>query len=71
MSGNPYALRASLLAQAEGILQTRFHTETDRIRFMIDRKMVEPKMAKWPSPPTSEQIINEAEKLYSFVKKKS
>ena len=71
MSGNtPYTLRAGLLSQAEQILTHRYHQEYDRIRYLCDRDMVDLKTIIWPAPPTTEDIISEAEKLYRFVQTK-
>ena len=67
---NPYQLRQSLLAQAEAILTARHYLELERVRAMIDRKEVKPSEADWPNPPTSEEIILEAKKLYNFIKEK-
>ena len=70
MSGTPYTLRAGLLSQAEKILQHRYHQEYDRIRYLCDRDLVDPKTITWPVPPATEDIIKEAEKLYKFVQAK-
>ena len=70
MSSKPYELRASLLGQAEGILNMRFHMEYDRIKYLCDRDLVDPKTVIWPQTPSSEEILIEAEKLYRFVQTK-
>ena len=71
MSGNtPYTLRAGLLSQAEKILQQRYHQEYERARYLCDRGLDDPKTINWPTPPTTEDIISEAEKLYKFVQTK-
>ena len=70
MNGTPYALRAGLLKQSEQILTHRYHTEYDRIRYLCDRDAVDFKTITWPVPPTTEDIIIEAEKLYKFVQTK-
>tara|TARA_B100000287_G_scaffold163682_1_gene154393 strand:+ start:619 stop:831 length:213 start_codon:yes stop_codon:yes gene_type:complete len=70
MSGNPYALRAGLLSQAEQILSKRYHSEYEKIRWMADRNLIDPKTVTWPEPPKSDDIITEAEKLYKFVQTK-
>lgn len=70
MSDSPYALRADLLKQAEGILGQRYHQEYDKLRYLCDRDMVNPKTVTWPDPPTTAEIIIEAEKLYKFVQTK-
>ena len=67
---NPFSLRAGLLTQAEGILQTRYQQSYERLRYLCDRDMVNPKTVTWPDPPTTEDIIAEAEKLYKFVQTK-
>ena len=64
---NPFTLRAGLLGQAEGILEKRYHQAYERLRYLCDRDMVNPKTVTWPDPPTTEDIIAEAEKLYKFV----
>jgi hypothetical protein len=74
-SPNPYALRASLLQQAEGILMQRWQTENDRVRESLHLKRdADPSFnidtVVYPKFPTTEDIISEAEKLYSFVQKK-
>jgi len=74
-SNNPYALRANLLSQAEGILMQRYHVETERVtNFMhlsLDRdKTFDVSTVTYPTFPTTDDIIAEAEKLYSFVQKK-
>lgn len=70
MSGNPYTLRAGLLSQAESILNHRYHQEYEKIRWMADRDLIDPKTITWPEPPRSDEIIAEAEKLYKFVQTK-
>ena len=70
MSANPYSLRAGLLSQAEKILNNRYHSEYEKIRWMADRKLIDPKTVTWPVPPASDEIIVEAEKLYRFVQTK-
>ena len=67
---NPFSLRAGLLDQAEGILQKRYHQAYEKLRYLCDRDMVNPKTVTWPDPPTTEDIIAEAEKLYKFVQTK-
>ena len=70
MSGNPYALRAGLLSQAQGILQNQYHQELERIRYLCDRDLLDATTVTWPKMPTTEQIIAEADKLYKFVQTK-
>jgi hypothetical protein len=70
MSANPYDLRAGLLSQAEGILSNRYHAEFENLRYLCDRDLIDPKTVTWPTPPTSNEIIAEAEKLYKFVQTK-
>ena len=67
---NPFELKAGLLGQAEGILQTRYNQAYERLRYLCDRDMVNPKTVVWPDPPSTENIIAEAEKLYKFVQTK-
>ncbi len=74
-SNNPYALRANLLLQAEGILMQRYQMEHDRVeQFMhlsLERdKTFDIKTVTYPTFRTTDDIIAEAEKLYSFVQKK-
>ena len=71
-SNNPYALRAGLLAQAEGILMQRYHKEHDRVEqhmhLSLERdKTFDIKTVTYPTFPTTEDIIAEAAKLYKFV----
>ena len=70
MSSKPFELRAGLLGQAEGILTSKYHQDYERLRYLCDRNLVDPKTVDWPTPPTSEEIIAEAEKLYKFVQTK-
>ena len=67
---NAYSLRAGLLGQAEGILMGKYHSEYERLRYLCDRDLVDPKTITWPTPPTTESILEEAEKLYKFVQTK-
>ena len=71
MSANtPYELRAGLLKQSEQILTHRYHQEYDKIRYLCDRDIIDLKTVTWPTPPKTEDIIEEAEKLYKFVQTK-
>ncbi len=62
MASNGYELRTGLLGQAQKILENKYHCEVQRCR---DRGI-----ACDIQPPTTEDIIAEAEKLYAFVQKK-
>ena len=57
-----YELRTGLLGQAQKILEHRFHSLVEQCA----RKGI----ACNAEPPTTEDIIAEAEKLYAFVQKK-
>jgi hypothetical protein len=75
MSATPYELRAQLLQQAEGILMTRYQIEHDQIRENLHMKrdkdpMFDVDTVRYPSYPTTEDIIEEAKKLYNFVQTK-
>ena len=70
MSGNPYSLRAGLLSQAEGILNNRYHNEYQKIRYLCDRNLIDIQTVTWPTPPTTDDIVAEADKLYKFVQTK-
>ncbi len=70
MSANPYDLRAGLLGQAQGILEHSFHSKRQEIREKIEHGIIDPKTATWPEAPTTEDIIEEAIKLYKFVQTK-
>ena len=70
MSKNPYTTRADLLSQAEHILNNKFNNEKDKLYILIDKTGKSPTDVTWPNPPTTEEIIAEAEKLYQFVNKK-
>ena len=75
MSNNPYALRANLLSQAEGILMQRYQMEHERVtqhmHLSLDRdKTFDVNTVTYPKFPTTEDIIAEAEKLYNFVQTK-
>ena len=52
MNITPYTLRAGLLSQAEKILTHKYHQEYERIRYLCDRDIVDPKTTTWPEPPT-------------------
>ncbi len=65
-----YSLRAGLLSQAEGILMGQYHSKSERLRYLCDRDLVDPKTVTWPEPPKTEAILAEAEKLYKFVQTK-
>jgi len=74
-NNNPYALRASLLSQAEGILMQRYNKEHDRVEqhmhLSLERdKTFDVNTVTYPTFPSTDDIIAEAEKLYSFVQKK-
>ena len=74
-SNNPYALRAGLLSQAEGILMQRYQIEHEKVRnhmhLNLERdRTFDVNTVTYPVFPTTEAIIAEAEKLYSFVQKK-
>ena len=62
MASNGYELRTGLLGQAQKILENKYHCEAQQCR---DRGI-----AFTGKPPTTEDIIAEAEKLYAFVQKK-
>lgn len=71
MSNNPYALRAGLLKQAQDLLDHAYHARIENIRYLCDtHKITDIKTVTWPEPPTTEEVLFEAEKLYSFVQKK-
>jgi hypothetical protein len=70
MSGNPYTLRAGLLSQAQDILSSQYHQEYERLRYLCDRDLLDVKTVTWPTMPTTEDIIAEADKLYQFVQTK-
>ena len=70
MSTNPYELRAGLLGQAQGILDHNYHAEMDRLRFLCEKAGLDASTVSWPTPPKTEDILAEAEKLYKFVQTK-
>jgi hypothetical protein len=67
---NAYSLRASILSQAQDILSSQYHQEYERLRYLCDRDQVDPKTVNWPKMPTTEKILEEAEKLYKFIQTK-
>jgi hypothetical protein len=74
-NNNPYALRAGLLEQAQGILMHRYQMEHEKARdhmhLSLERdKTFDVKTVTYPEFPSTDDIIAEAEKLYSFVQKK-
>jgi len=75
MSATPYELRAQLLKQAEQILMYRYQRTYDTIRenthiALQKDSNFDHTTVKYPEMPTTEDIINEAEKLYKFVQTK-
>ena len=75
MSATPYELRAQLLKQAEGLLIHKFRTQKDRIRESVHLSLTKDPdfdhtAVVYPTMPTTEDIIAEAEKLYKFVQTK-
>ena len=75
MSATPYELRAQLLRQAEGILIHRYQIEHDKVRenVHLNRERdptFDVNTVTYPKYPTTEDIINEAEKLYRFIQTK-
>ena len=70
MSKSGYELRAGLLGQAEGILVSRYHSKFQEVDMNIQHKIIEAKDAKWPSYPTTDEIIAQAELLLAFVNNK-
>ena len=70
MSTNPYDLRAGLLGQAQQILDHKFHCQVDELKQKIELGISDPKSISWPEAPTTEDIIEEASKLYKFVQTK-
>ena len=67
---NPYHLRKDLLNQAQDILTHRFHAETDKLKYLCDTNKLRADDVVWPIPPSTEAVIAEAEKLFSFIQKK-
>lgn len=67
---NAYSLRAGILSQAQDILTSQYHHETERLRYLCDTGQIDPKTVKWPKMPTTENILEEAEKLYKFIQTK-
>ena len=75
MSATPYELRAQLLKQAEGILMMRYQNDNERIREDVHLSLskdptFDHTTVTYPTMPTTEDIIAEAEKLYKFVQTK-
>tara|TARA_B100000424_G_C22751886_1_gene406218 strand:+ start:93 stop:320 length:228 start_codon:yes stop_codon:yes gene_type:complete len=75
MSATPYELRAQLLKQAEGILMNRYFKDHDVIRENVHLSIskdpdFDHTAVTYPTMPTTEDIIAEAEKLYKFVQTK-
>ena len=65
-----YELRAGLLGQADGILVSRYHSMFREIELLIQHNIVEAKDAEFPSYPTMEEIVTQAELLLAFVNNK-
>ena len=70
MSANAYEIRQGLLGQAQGILSDKFNAEYTKTMFLLEQGVLNPKTVAWPEPPSSDEIIVEAEKLYKFVQTK-
>ena len=75
MSATPYELRAQLLKQAEGILMNKYFKDHDVIRENVHLSIskdpdFDHTAVVYPTMPTTEDIIAEAEKLYKFVQTK-
>ena len=70
MSKSGYELLAGLLGQAEGILVSRYHSKFQEVELSIRHNIVEAKDAKWPSYPTTDDIVAQAEVLLAFVNNK-
>ena len=69
----PYEMRQGLLSQAQHILSEKYRSAVEAVRIKQDhliRTGSDPSSVQFPLPPTSEEIIAEAEKLYKFVCKK-
>ena len=70
MSKSGYELRAGLLSQAENILTARYHSLRHEIEFAVQSNAISAKDAKWPSYPTMDDIVAQAEVLLAFVNNK-
>ena len=70
MSTNAYELRQGLLGQAQNILSDKFKAKHNRMMFLLEQGVLNPKTVTWPEPPSTEAIVAEAEKLYKFVQTK-
>ena len=70
MSKSGYELRAGLLAQAEGILVSRYHSLRHEVEFAVQSNAIQAKDAKWPSYPTMDEIVEQANLLLDFVNNK-
>ena len=70
MSKSGYELRAGLLAQAENILVSRYHSLRHEVEFAVQSNAIQAKDAKWPSYPTMDEIISQANVLLAFVNNK-
>ena len=68
MSNTPTHLRRELLMQAEHTLREHHFVRLEKIRCMIDSGEIKSSEAVYPTPPTTEEIIQEARKLYKFIK---
>ena len=66
----PEELKTKLLVQAQNILLVKFNSEYQKIQMMVRGKEITAGEATWPTPPSTEQIIKEANKLYQYLYKK-
>ena len=64
-------LKSKILNQAQSILMVKFNSEMQKIQMMVGQKEITTMDAKanWPKPPTTEDIIKEAHKLYKYLSK--
>ena len=70
---NPYHLRQVLLNQATQIANTQYHAKMEEYKTKVGYCLSinkDPSEVEMPPPPTDEDIINIAKKLYNFVKTK-
>jgi len=69
----PYDLRQGLLHLAKEILDNKYQSKVMKYHNQVDyfrSQNRDPSDVDQPSPPTTEEIIEESKKLYEFILRK-
>lgn len=70
MSKTPFELRMDLLALAKDQLHQRYYTQWEQAAKLVENTNEPNMLIEVPQFPTTEDILNEAEKFKSFIEKK-